>query len=191
MSSYSMLQEDYIYWEQLKKDHPTSYIKEVKQYQNEESRKKLERETAMEAYRANVISDIKNNKFDIIDEVISNQSLAWKYVYLKNNNIYETLLDACETSEQRVAWFQLLFEKDGIQHDSEKFNCFIMVIKEVRDINLIKLLLKYISPDIKPYSWHDSPREAVCKMVSKELYEDEYKDNTYVNTIQQLFTNKI
>jgi len=29
MSSYSMLQEDYIYWEQLKKDHPTSYVKEV------------------------------------------------------------------------------------------------------------------------------------------------------------------
>jgi hypothetical protein len=74
---------------------------------------------------------------------------------------------------------KLLFEKGGIEHESEQFNCFITVIKEIKDIELIKLLLKYVSPDIKPYSWHNSPREAVLK--EKDL------DKDYINAIQQLF----
>ena len=44
MRSISMLQEDSIYCEQLKRDYPALYVKHVKQYQNEEQRKKLERE---------------------------------------------------------------------------------------------------------------------------------------------------
>jgi hypothetical protein len=187
MTSISMLQEHSIYCEQLKRDHPALYVKHVKQYQNEEQRKKLERDAEIQAYRAKVIEDIRNNKFEIMDEVIRNQCLAWKQVYLKNNNIYETLLEACETSEQRIAWMKLLFEKGGIERESEQFNCFITAIKEIKDIELIKLLLKYVSPDIKPYSWHNSPREAVLKDLEKEL--DKNLDKDYINAIQQLFKN--
>ena len=182
-----MLQEDSIYWENLKRENPVSYAKEVLRYQNEEQRKKIERDAEIHAYRTKVVSKIRNNHFEIMDDVLRNDRLAWKYVYLKNNNIYETLLEACETSEQRILWFRLLFENDGLPRDSEKMDCFIMVIQETRDIELMKLLLKYVSPDIKPYSWRDSLREMIHK---KDIFgpsNSGIEDIAYATEVRRLF----
>lgn len=168
----SSLQEDSIYWEQLT---PACYIKELNRYKNEEHKKQIEREKEIQTYREKVISDIRNNNYKTADEIIRNQYLPWKYVYLRNNNIYETLFYACETSEQRVAWFQIILEKDGIQYDSEKMDCFIMALA-IKDIELIKILTRHISPDINV--WKNSPRETLIKMTD---------DKSYVETVLQIF----